>query len=559
MPSVALFIDRAQAVRPDFQITARNAAEIAALCEELEGIPLAIELAAARARLLTPAQMRERLAERFGLLAAAAQRDRGERHRSLWAAMDWSYQLLSPELRRAFARLSVFRGGWTLEAAGDVAGADADALALLRAHSLVHAAESSAAIRFGMLESLREFASEQLTPDERGDAARRHARYFREWADGARFTGGDRALWFGRFEEEFDNLRAVFARSLRPDAGGEVGEGLATAAALSSFWWLRGHLPEGRRWFARLLDAAGGEDAPATTPGLGRSLLVAGTLAFLQGDFDAARALLLRCLAAAAGATGEERLPGLAHEMLGSVAYRQGDYGQARSHYEQALARARALGHGENVASALGNLANVAQSSGDFNASRALNEECLAIWRAKGDRNGEARTLHNLANLAQSQGRLAEARGYYEQGLAIHRETADRYGMGSTLRGVAEVAIAQGEFATAAARARESLALARDLDARVSQMEILRVLTDLVRAVGEPEAAARAHGALEQIREAWNYPVPPVDREETDRAQASLRESLGPAAFDAEKAAGRALSLERALGLVEDTLAARGL
>ena len=568
VPSVALFVARAQAVRPEFQITPRNAAEVAALCRELEGIPLAIELVAARARMLTPAQMRARLAERFDLLSSRRAADRADRHGSLWAALDWSYHLLSPGLRRLFAHLSVFRGGWTLEAAAGVAGGEdggtsdpadalADSLALLRAHSLIHAAESSEAIRFGMLETVRAFAAEQLTSEEGAEVARRHAVYFREWAASADLTGPARNPWFQRFEEEFDNLRAVLTWSLRPGEGDAVVDGLRTAVALGSFWWLRGHHSEGRRWFARLLEAAG-DAAPPETPGLGRSLRVAGTLAYFQGDYDAARSLLERCLAVAE-AVGDEPLRGAAHETLGSAAYRQGDYARARAHYDLALACARAQGNAANTASVLGNLANVAQSTGDFDTSRALNEESLAIWRARGERNGEARTLHNLAHLVQSQGRFAEARAFYEQGLAIHREVSDRFGMGNTLRGIAEVAIAQGDLAAAGAHVRESLALARELAARPSLVEVVRTLADLARAAGALEAAAQAAGALERAREEMHYPLPPVDRETYAREQAFLRDSLGEAAFAASKAEGGGLSLEQIVVLLERALEERSL
>jgi predicted ATPase/DNA-binding SARP family transcriptional activator/Tfp pilus assembly protein PilF len=568
-PSVALFIDRAQTVRPEFQITSRNAAAIAAICEKLEGIPLAIELAAARARVLTPAQMRERLEERFTVLASR-RGDKGERHRSLWAAMEWSYHLLPLELQQVFARLSVFRGGWTAEAAYAVAGSSLlnpdgptldcrnmlDCLAQLRGHSLIQAQESSTGIRFGMLDTLREFAREQLSPDEHQEMEWYHATYFHHWVSRAQLIGVHREGWYRRFEEDFDNLRAVLAWSLRQE--NDIVVGLETASSMGSFWWLRGHLAEGRRWYSQLLEGAEGVSALAGEVGFIRSLKDAGALAYLQGDFAEATSLLERCIEAAR-LSGNEAIAAIAWETLGSVAYRQGNYDQARTRYETALAGARKQGLRSNEASALGNLANVAQSCGDFDACLAFNEACLQIWREAGERNGESRVLHNLAHLAQSQGRFGQARTFYEQSLAIKRELADPFGVSVTLRGIAEVAVVQGDYPTAAAYLRESLAMARVMDARPSLLDLLRSLSSLVQALGEREVAARMLGTMERAQDEMNYPLPPVARHSYETNQAALRQILGAASYDTALTEGRNLSLEQALAILEDTLASHNL
>jgi predicted ATPase/DNA-binding SARP family transcriptional activator len=564
-PSVALFVDRAQAARPEFQITPRNAGPIAAICDKLEGIPLAIELAATRARALTPAQLLERLSERFELLASR-RADKGDRHRSLWATMDWSYHLLSPDLQRLFARLSVFRGGWDLAAADAVAVTQEpgrepeapeyrntlDALTLLRGHSLIHAEESSTAIRFRMLETVREFAAEQLTQEEYELTERHHAAYFCRWVSGASLRGSERAAWYERFEEDFDNLRAVLAWSLR--VGNDIETGLQVASSMGSFWWNRGHLSEGRRWLTRLLE----RPVDSQTSARSNALRVAGSVAYHQGDFQAARALLEECLAAPP-VPGTERQRGLVHEMLGSIAYREGNYAQAGSHYERSLAYAREQAIPANVASALGNLANVAQSTGQFAASRSLNEQSLAMWREHKDRYGEARTLNNLGYLAQSQGQSAEARAFYEASLAIKRELADRFGICGTLQGLADVALAQGYHAEAAALMRESVALARELDARTLLVDALYALTSLAHTLGDLEVSVRALGAMEQAREEMSYPLSPVDQEGYARNQIALREILGPEAYAVVKAEGRSLSLEQALALLEETLGRRSL
>jgi tetratricopeptide (TPR) repeat protein len=425
-----------------------------------------------------------------------------------------------------------------------------DCLAQLRGHSLIHPEESSAAIRFRMLETLREFAAEQVTPEDREEMAQRHAAYFHQWVTGARLIEANKTAWFERFEEDFDNLRAVLAWSLRKE--GEIEIGLQTANAFGKFWWLRGHLSEGRMWYARLLEHAG----ETATEELGHSLHRAGTLAYLQGDFQTALPLLERCMEIAR-TSHNETLMGNTHETLGSVAYRQGDYNQARLHFEQSLTLARTQGTRLGIASALGNLANVAQASGDFTVSRDLNAESLEIWREEGDRNGEARTLHNLANLAHSQGQLVEARAYLDQSLAIKRELADRFGISSTLRGIAEIAIAQEDYVTAVTHARESLVMTREMDGRMDIVDTLHLLINLAQAVGELEVSVRMYSALEKIREEMNYPLPPVDREEYEHVQMGLRASLGITEYEAARVEGRKLSLEEALAILEETLASR--
>jgi predicted ATPase/DNA-binding SARP family transcriptional activator len=558
-PSVALFVDRAQAVRPDFQITPRNAAAIAAVCEKLEGIPLAIELAAARAKALTPAQILERLAERFELLASR-RADKGERHRSLWAAMEWSYHLLSPDLQRLFARLSVFRGGWSLEAAEAVCKEEAtgrnlsplDALAQLRGHSLLHAQESSETLRFGMLETLREFAAEQLMPEDREEAERRHAAYFHLWVTSAQFGASERAAWFARFEQDLDNLRAVLSWSLRE--GNETEIGLQTAGALHLFWHQRGYLAEGRRWYTSLLERAG----EASTVGLGQSLYGAGALASQQGDFSAALPLLERCLKVVA-VSGDELVRGLVHNELGSIALYEGDYGEARIHYEKSLALARAQGKRDRVAATLGNLANVAQCEEDFAGSRALNEESLALWREIGDRLGEARTLHNLGGLAFSEWQSEDARDYYEQSLAIKRELADRFAISSTLIGLASAVLDLGDHASAVAYAREGMGLARELDVPVYLVNGLAILLDVLQKIGAFPVVARMHGALDRLREELNYPVRSFEQEDYTKGLREIEEALGTAVFEAAFTEGRGLSLEQMLACVEEALVSHSL
>ena len=551
-PSVALFVDRAQSARSEFQITMRNAADIATICKKLEGIPLAIELAAARARVLTPSQMLDRLGKRFEFLTSE-RADKGERHKSLWTAIAWSFHLLPAALRRLFARVSVFRGGWSIEASEYVCDEPAalEYLAQLRGHSLISAEESTTSVRFRMLESIREFAAEQLTPEEREEVERRHAAFFHQKVMDEPASGPGQTARLERFEEDLDNLRAVLTWSMR--AGNEIELGLMTAARLSSFWHGRGRISEGRRWYDSLLERAGN----VQTEGLFWALFRAGMLASTQGDFHGALPLIERCREVALAMGNDESL-GHAHHAQGTIAYRLGDYGQARFHYEKSLALARAQGP-FHVATELGSLANVALSSGDFASSRALNDESLVIWHDLGDRLGVARTLHNLANLAHSEKRLDEARAYYEQSLEINRELVDSYGISFSLAGLAGISKDQGDYAAAFAYTRESLVLARELNSRIGLVIGLDLLISIVRDIGELEMAARMYRALERAREEMNFPLEPIDQEDYKQTQSALQQSLGTKVYQAARTEGSRMSLQEALVCLERILDGRAL
>jgi len=547
-PSIALFVDRAQSVRSDFQITATNATVIAEICRKLEGIPLAIELTAARMKALAPAQILERLAAPLELTDGSAT-DRPERHRSLWAAIDWSYNLLPNALKRLFTRLSIFRGGWTLEAAEEVCQ-EPDALeylSQLRGHSLILASESATALRFRMLDTIREFAGEQLVGDEAAGLARRHADYFQKRVTGLTAPGTGRNLWSDGIEEDLDNLRAALSWSLEP--GSDIEAGLEIAGSMVSFWRVRGHLQEGREWYARLLERAG----PEPTVPLAWCLYGAAALAALSGDFQVSAPLLERCRLLA-GTLGDEPLLATVHSELGNAAYRRGDPEQARAHYQVALELARQIGSQPRIASALTNLASVAQITGRNEESLALNGESLELWREIGDGVGEARTLHNLANASSSAGLLEEARGYYEQSLAIKRELADHFGISSSLAGLAEVAIQQNDYAAAIAYARESLAMARENRVVTTQVEILHIMVEAVSAHGEHGTAAALYGALERAREELDYPMSPVDREQYERKQADLQCVLGKQKYQEQHTEGWSMSLDEALGRLEQAL-----
>jgi non-specific serine/threonine protein kinase len=338
---VRLFTDRAQRARPDFQVTAGNADAVAGLCRLLEGIPLAIELAAARARVLTPGQMLETLStDRFPLLTrrGSAAPDGDARHRSLWATLDWSFRLLPPELQRFFARLSVFRGGWSHVAAETVCEEPRalEYLTQLRVHSLIQTEDAGDEMRFRMLETLREFAGEQLTQDERRFLARRHLRFFRDLAAETepKIHGPEQKAVLDRLEWEHDNVRAALTWSQNDPAEGE--SGLRLAGALSWFWHLRSHFAEGRSWLGRAL-----ESRPAATDARATALQGAGQLTYYLGDHAGAQVLLEES-ARLWWDLGNRRGTAYALVYLGAAAFEQGDHGTARAVLAESVALARA-------------------------------------------------------------------------------------------------------------------------------------------------------------------------------------------------------------------------
>ncbi len=616
--SVQLFVDRAQAVRPDFQVTKRNASAVAALCQCLEGIPLALELAAARAQVLAPSQMLAQLTRRFDFLVSR-RRDLPERHRTLRAAIDWSYRLLSPELKRLFAYLSVFRGGWMLEAAEAVA-ADAetrghgdtgtiaapprrsvtastdvlDDLALLRACSLIVAEESDSEMRFRMLETLREYAAEQLTAEEQAALARRHAHYYRALAEEneANLEGAEQGVWLRRWDAEHDNVRAALAWGMEH----ETETTLRLAGALEQFWMVRGHAHEGLRWLTDALErtekGSGDQSPEPKTQNLKPSSLraaalnKAGTLALSKGDHTLTRSLHEESLALWRE-LGDQR--GVAHSFnsLGYVAYLQGDTAQALFLHEQSLALWRGLGDRQGIAQTLSSLGWVAFREGNFALARSLYEESLSLSREVGDKIHVADCLISLGVLNREQGNLARAHALLEESLALSRELGRTWGVASALHHLGMVASQQSDPARAHALHEESLALFRELGnprhvadslhelalVAIQQQDFaaagallaeglflcqglgyqsgiarrLEGFAALAAAQGQPERAVSLFGAASAWREVVGSPLPPPDRQKQDEYLLTLRQILGEPAFTAAFEAGRALTGEQAV------------
>ena len=539
--SVQLFIDRAQTVSPDFQMTAANAAAVAELCNRLEGIPLAIELAAARAQVLTPTQMLAHLKHRFDFLVSQW-RDVPERHLSLRAAIDASYHLLTPELQRVFVCLSVFRGGWTLEAAGAVCFAEdtriqgrkdangdspsaslhpcvpasdpLDLLAQLRECSLILSEEHGQEMRYRMLEMLREYAAMQLSDDERAELSRRHAHYFLRLAERAEpeLSGPHEAAWFERLEAEYDNLRAALEWChadllyTPPCEGGDgrgAEVGLRLSAALVLFWEVRGHLSEGREHLAAALSRV-----PASPPSRERA----------------------KALYAA-----------------GVLAYSQNDYPSARAFQEASLAISRQLGDMKSVTLSLTRLGLMAYDQGDVILAKELHEEALTIRRELGDQRGMATSLSSLGFVALRQGDFALARSRFQESLALLREMGHAEGIANSLNGLGQVAWKQGHYAQASDLLKESLMTFVQIGYRKRIAGQLVQLGGLSAEQGQAERAARLMGAVAALGKALGLSLHPDQQAKREVFLTTLRETLGEPAFTAAYEAGRALSLEQAV------------
>ena len=550
-PSIGLFIDRAQSTRVDFQLTVDNQEVIAELSRRLEGIPLALELAAARAAVMSPAQMLSRLSEWTDLLVSCHQ-DIPERHRTLRAALDWSYNLLTPELKRFFAQLSVFRGGWTLEAVEAICtGHDLvdkpesksgnvevlDYLAQLRDNSLIQAEEAHDGLRFRMLEMLREYAWEHVDEAERAALRRRHLLFFLTLAETAspHLKKQDQAVWLDRLEAEQDNLRTALQFCIESTASLSIPHsslvpnpseaGLRLVGALQQFWGTRGHLTEGRKWS----DAAISHPlARERTKARANALDGAGALARMQSDYASARTLHEEGLSIYREIGDWE---GIASSLnnLGSVARQQGDYRAARAFYEESLAIHREMKNSGRIAGLLNNLGNVANSQGDYMAARALYEEALVINREIGDRAGVALNLNGLAIVAHSQGDYMTARALYEEGLAIRRELGDARSLVLPLDNLAVLAREQGDYILARAYLVECLALCRQLRIRYVAALCLDNFAALVHAQGWAERAACLHGAAAALRDHIGAALSPRNRKEVERDLDTLRTTLGDA------------------------------
>jgi len=489
-----LFATRARAVFPDF--VASDA--VPELCARLDNLPLAIELAAARVSVVSPEQLLERLSQRLDLLKAGRGVD--PRQQTLRAAIEWSHELLDPQEQGLFARLAVFEGGCTLEAAEEVAGAELDILQSLGDKSLVRRTQD----RFWMLETIRAYASERLEGSgEATELRRRHVEYFLTLVEraGRELEGPDQGAWFARLAAEQDNLRAALVRS---SEAGMAETALRLAAALWRFWWMGGALAEGRRWYDHLLTLA----------------------------------------PAAAASVRARALYG-----WGNLAHSAGALEEAQHRWEHALELYRLAGDDDGIVRALYDLGSAHGHQGRTDEAERLYEEALELARATGNLRGEAITLGNLAYHALCQGDIQRAATLGEEALALDRRRGDDYAVAVGLENLALVDLRDGRLERALERLAESLRLSLELQDNVTTGNTLAALAALALAAGDPEAAARVLGAGAQLRETLGLTLDLIESELHQQAEDGARTRLGDDAFVAAFDNGRTLSPQDALAV----------
>ena len=543
VPSVALFLERAQAVTPEFRLTDANAAAIAEICVRLDGLPLALELAAARVKLFSPASILTRLERRFDLLRADTQ-DRPDRHHTLRAALDWSYLLLPPDEQRLLRSMAVFVGGCTLEAVERIIGTPPlDGLVSLLDKSLVRQDRQTPETRLTMLETVRQYALEQLaTSGELADTQLRHAEYCVELAEAAEreLVGPNQAQWFERLEAEHDNLRAALGWCIDHRA---LDMGARLGGSLWQFWSTRGHPREGRTWLSELRILVGSQSRTAAQAKL---LAGSGRLAYEQGDYAAARALHQESLD-----IGRELndLPAVARSLgqLGDVAHQLGDYVSAQRLFEESLAILRRLDDQHGVGQALNKLGLTVRCLGDYAAARSLYEEALGIGRELGDQAWEALVLNNLGRAAYYQGDFAAAQVLHEQSLEIRRQVGDRRGTATSLGDLGDVAHQQADYARALTLREESLALWQQLEDPWGLAYALEGFAELAAVQDQPGLVIRLVAASTVQREAIRAPRSPASAERMQRLLESARQRLTRAQAAEAWSEGQRLSPQEAV------------
>jgi predicted ATPase/DNA-binding winged helix-turn-helix (wHTH) protein len=547
--SARLFIERAQLQRPHFAVTAQNAPALASICHRLDGIPLAIELAAPRVRSMSVEEVDRRLDRRFSLLTGGS-RTALPRHRTLRSAIDWSYDLLNDAEQALLCRVSVFSGGWTLDAAEQVCSGDGiaddrilDLLTSLVDKSLVLAEEHAGTTRYRLLETVSDYANERSCRDDR-EASRRnhHLTYFVALAEEAEreIALGDRRAGLDRTGAEHDNLRTALTWASSTDANASLG--LRMAAALWRFWSFRGYWSEGRSQLAEQLASPWN---PNDLKARARALNGAGSIASQQGDYPASRQFHEASLAIQRD-RGDR--PGIAASLcnLGNVCLQLGDYPAAHSFHEKSLAIYRELGDRHGIANLLSNLGVANEDLGDFPAARALHEESLALRRELGDQWGTANSLANLAAVARNNGDLAAARELYEASEGIYQELGDPRATARSGNDMALVMSDQGDYRGAQARLEKCLAMVLKLGDRPSTADSLYGLA-YAFSLHEPERAAVIWGAAERSQEEIGVSRRPIDRPRDERQVAAARAMLGDdAAFDLAWQEGRAMRREEA-------------
>jgi predicted ATPase/DNA-binding SARP family transcriptional activator len=601
IPAVQLFVERARAVQPSFALTSANAEPVARICALVDGLPLAIELAAPRVRVLPVQGLLRRLEDGQGgsvlrLLSSGAV-DLPDRQRTMHATIAWSYDLLPTEQRVLFRRLGVFRGGCSFEAVaavcGEIGGLEAlDGLGALAEHSLLVVNDAGGEPRFDMLETIREYALDRLEASGEGEAIRRrHTNFFVQFAEAVepKLFGSQQALWMDTLETEHDNLRAALRWSLEhaPEAA------LRLSGAVSRFWYGHTHLSEGRQWVEAAL-ARQQAMAVSSARQVAKALHGAGVLCLFQNDYAASHTFLeqARVLYPEHGDT--KLLAFVLHD-LGGLAMNESNYAQAAAFYQESLALSQEAQDRWLIGLNLYGLGTVLLAQGDMARATTLLHESLAIYRQLGDKGGEASVMISLSSLAQDLGDYRRAAAHAQAGLELYQEVGNKHGASWALSVLADIAQLEGDSGHARSYLEASIALTREsgntrpisaglgVTAREAgdnerAMAIARERLALVQNIGNKENiiqclediaataamqslttyAARLWGAVEHVGAVFRHPrVLAARRALIERIVADARRSVDEAVWAAAWAEGRAMTLEQAVAYALDARSER--
>jgi predicted ATPase/DNA-binding winged helix-turn-helix (wHTH) protein len=548
-PAVALFSERAAAVKPDFTITTENAPTVAAICSRVDGLPLAIELAAARVKMLPPSAMLARLESRLELLTAGP-RDVPERQQTLRKTIDWSYDLLSGSEQKLLRRLGVFLGGCTLEAAEAVCSSRDDlgaeifnVMSSLLDKNLVQQTDpGNDEPRFGMLETIREYCLERLGASEEEQETRRaHAAYCLVLAEEGNpdLAEPERAGWLARCDIEHDNFRAALDWLAQSS---DVEWSFRLCIALFQFWERREHLAEGRARLESLL--------PISRLGFARErakvLVYLSTFATVQGDFPAATDFVEKSLSIYQ-TLGDQWGLAVSMNARAIVAWDRQDHAAAQSHFDESLARWRALGDSVAIARCLHTFANFLRGRGDYVRARLLLEEAGRIFEELGDHSGAAWSLNQRGDIAREEGEVAAARELYQCALSAFREANDQWGIARSLTDLAQIACDERDPVTADAAYREALVLFVNLGHKRGIARALEGFACSALAQCDPDRALAITAAAAHLRQWIGAPLMPAEQSKLDDKLKTAWTSLNDTESKAAYARGWAMSLDAAI------------
>jgi predicted ATPase/DNA-binding CsgD family transcriptional regulator len=548
--AVELFVDRAKLLDTTFELTDQNATHVARLCSHLDGIPLAIELAAARTEILSVDEILERLDDRFRLLTRRG-RTSVPRQQTLQSAIDWSHALLSPMEQAVFRRLAVFAGGWSLDAAEFVCAGEGircsdvlDLLAQLVAKSLVIADTRESRVRYSSLETIRQYSRAKLSESGETERVRgAHRDWYLDLAEraGPELLGPGQLRMLDRLELEHDNLRTALQFCQLDPAGSDAA--VRFVAALGRFWHWRGHVTEGCDWFARVLSRPGGTAAVRST-----AYWQAAMLEWRNANNEVARGLAEQSIALGRTTDATDVLANaLRYHACISLALR--DVPTAEASIEECVAIARAGGHRRNLAYALGFMGFLRYLQGELRLARHLLEEAAAIARGSAEEITVSNTLVQLGGVVAAEGDLARASRIFEEALMIGRRLQFRDGIADALVGLGDVALAKGDRAAASARYREGLDNYVQAGERLPQAGVLERCGGVCVLEQDFATAARLFGAAEAASELTSASIPPRPETQHQRDLSLVKSALGEPSFAMCMNEGRALGLEGAVTL----------